>query len=130
MARPKEVQFTREELYTKVWEKPLIQLAKEFGISDRGLGKICQRYQIPLPGVGYWNKVNAGQKLTRKPLIPIKHTDKHLYNIINIYATNYDVFPDSLSEEVLNAIFFEKEEKNKIIFDAITNNNIIQPLTL
>jgi hypothetical protein len=31
------LRITREELYEKVWSQPMVKVAKEFGISDRGL---------------------------------------------------------------------------------------------
>jgi hypothetical protein len=46
----------RAELYEKVWLMPIYQLAPEFGISDRGLGKICYRLRIPVPGRGTGRK--------------------------------------------------------------------------
>jgi len=59
---------TREELYELVWQKPISKLAAEFGLSDRGLSKICERYDIPTPRRGYWARVEAGQKVKRVPL--------------------------------------------------------------
>ena len=32
--------LTRKELYKLAWEKPMIHIAKEFGFSDRRLGKL------------------------------------------------------------------------------------------
>jgi hypothetical protein len=37
--RESSVTITRAELYEKVWSAPMVNLAKEFGISDRGLAK-------------------------------------------------------------------------------------------
>jgi hypothetical protein len=43
--------LTREELYERVWKELMTKLAKEFGLSDRGLAKICERNGISiLPG--------------------------------------------------------------------------------
>ena len=50
----KGVKLTREELYKKVWSRPMRTLAREFGLSDVGLKKTCRRHNIPTPGVGYW----------------------------------------------------------------------------
>jgi hypothetical protein len=47
------VRLTRQELYEKMWSRPAIFLAEEFGISGRGLGKICGRFEIPVPPHGY-----------------------------------------------------------------------------
>ena len=33
-------QITRSELNQKVWEKTMVKVSKEFGISDRGLAKV------------------------------------------------------------------------------------------
>jgi len=60
--------FTRKELYDLVWSKPLIQLAKEYGISDNGLRKICKRMEIPLPKGGHWMKLKFGKKVEIKKL--------------------------------------------------------------
>jgi len=59
---------TRQELYRLVWSTPLRTLAKGFGISDVGLAKACRRNNIPLPGLGYWAKVQAGKKVSQIPL--------------------------------------------------------------
>jgi hypothetical protein len=51
----------------------MLKLAEEFDISDRGLAKICSRHQIPVPGRGYWAKVEAGQRATKTPLWKINN---------------------------------------------------------
>ncbi len=35
--------FLREELYERVWSTPMHKLAKEFGYSDVGLAKLCEK---------------------------------------------------------------------------------------
>lgn len=52
----------RKELYDLVWSKPIMELSKEFGVSGRGLGKVCERYDIPKPPRGYWQKLEAGKE--------------------------------------------------------------------
>jgi hypothetical protein len=42
----------RTELYDLVWSKPMIHLAKEFGLSDVGLRKNCKKHDIPTPPLG------------------------------------------------------------------------------
>ena len=61
---------TREELYARVWSTPLRTLAKGYGISDVGLGKICERLNIPRPGQGYWARVAVGKRGRQPPLPP------------------------------------------------------------
>lgn len=43
--QPKRV--TREELYELVWQTPMVRLARQFGLSDNGLAKICDRLKVP-----------------------------------------------------------------------------------
>lgn len=53
---------TRDELYEEVWSKPMLTLAREYGISDVGLAKICKKMEIPRPERGYWRKIEVGRK--------------------------------------------------------------------
>ena len=62
------MRLTREELYQRVWSKSMVQLAKEWGISDRGLAKACRRLLVPVPPKGYWARLEAGQKPGRPKL--------------------------------------------------------------
>ncbi len=57
----------RKQLYDLVWSEPLLTLSKKYNISDVGLRKVCIRLGIPLPEIGYWNKVKAGKKVVVKP---------------------------------------------------------------
>ena len=61
-------QLTRKQLYELVWSKPMTQLSKEFGLSDNGLRKICKKFDIPLPQVGYWSKIQHGKKVKKQKL--------------------------------------------------------------
>ena len=70
------IQISRVELYDKIWSTPISRVAKEFGLSDVGLAKICRRHQIPRPSVGYWAQVQHGYSPRQFILPPI--TDKRL----------------------------------------------------
>ena len=50
-----------EELYQLVWEQPIHALAKEFGLSDVGLAKVCKRHNIPRPERGHWATLRRSQ---------------------------------------------------------------------
>lgn len=63
------VVLTREELYRKVWETPMMRLGEKYGISGNGLKKICNRLDVPYPPLGYWAKLRAG-KTTTIPALP------------------------------------------------------------
>lgn len=67
-----DVVYKRDELYEKVWSKPVRKVATEYGCSDVALAKMCRRLGVPLPGRGYWARVTAGQKLKRLRLPTLK----------------------------------------------------------
>src|SRR5690554_755714 len=60
--------ITRQELYDLVWSKPVTHIAKEYGFSDNGIRKICKKYNIPLPNVGYWSKLKHNKNVVIKEL--------------------------------------------------------------
>jgi hypothetical protein len=60
--------LTRDELYKLVWTTPVVRLAKEFGLSDSGLAKACERLKVPRPGRGYWARRQHGRPARRVPL--------------------------------------------------------------
>jgi hypothetical protein len=61
-------QFSRQELYDLVWSTAMTTLAKQFGMSDVGLRKICVKHEIPTPPAGYWAKLQFGKKVKKIPL--------------------------------------------------------------
>jgi hypothetical protein len=63
-------QYNREELYQKVWEKPLIRVAEQYGVSAVALGKVCRKLSVPVPGRGHWAKLAHGQPGATKPDLP------------------------------------------------------------
>lgn len=62
--------YDREELYQKVWEKPMLKVAEEYGVSDVALAKVCRKLSVPLPGRGYWAKLAHGHAVPKKPALP------------------------------------------------------------
>lgn len=65
---------SREELFALVWERPATEVARELGVSDVALGKLCRRLQVPKPPRGYWARVASG-KTPRKPPLPAYRTE-------------------------------------------------------
>lgn len=61
--------YKRETLYREVWEAPMTEVCKRYGISDTGLRKICRKLDVPFPHAGYWAKVRAGKPVS-KPALP------------------------------------------------------------
>src|SRR5580658_45908 len=73
--------WDREQLYSEIWESPLVKLAAKYGISAVALGKVARKLQIPLPGRGYWTKKDFGKPVERLPLpkiasLPVVHRMK------------------------------------------------------
>lgn len=66
--------YNRAELYEKAWSRPIQQLAKQYGISDVGLAKVCRKLAVPIPGRGYWAKKAAGKPVPKRP--PLKPLEK------------------------------------------------------
>ncbi len=85
---PKEI--SRKELYRQVWAEPMVKVAKSYGLSDRGLAKICQRNDIPRPPRGYWAKKAVGIDVERSRLPRPNSND-----IILIQASGYQAAPKS-----------------------------------
>ncbi len=69
------ITIKRSELYKKVWTTPMVQLAKEFVISDVAIGKTCKRNNIPKPGLGYWAKLEHGKPVKKTALPESKDGD-------------------------------------------------------
>lgn len=62
--------LTREELFERVWSKPVREVAADLGISDVGLAKACRRSGIPLPPQGYWIRGRGRKRAHSKPRLP------------------------------------------------------------
>jgi rubrerythrin len=106
----KRIQFERNRLYDQVWEKPMIALALEYGLSDVGLRKICRRLNIPLPPQGYHLRKNKGLKT---PLPPAKNGVIEYQ--ANIYQPEQNEVKNSLVTESIPEISFEEQPENRII---------------
>ncbi len=63
--------YSRETLYSEVWDQPMKILCLKYGISDVALAKVCKKLLVPLPGRGYWNKKSAGLKVRKRPELPL-----------------------------------------------------------
>lgn len=87
-----KITLSRENLYEKVWTSPIHKLSTEFGLSDVGLGKVCRRHQIPVPGRGYWARLQSGQRLKRPPLPAIT----------NARLNNIEIFPSEPRPPILD----------------------------
>ena len=64
----KSTSFERQGLFDEVWTTPVTKLAKQYGLSDVGLRKICLALDVPLPPRGYWAKLAVGEKIPKPAL--------------------------------------------------------------
>jgi len=110
-------QFTREELYAKVWAAPTTQVAAELGISDVALAKRCKKLNVPKPSLGYWAKVAAGQKPEQTPLPPtaseifMHAAEKPLAKTLPIPETTEQLH--SLAAELMRTMTAGKPDSDK-----------------
>lgn len=89
--------ISRRELYDLVWSRPIMDIAAEFGISDRGLGKVCERYNIPKPPRGYWQRIAAGEKIK----IPKLHAMSNLYQeTVHIQVNVKETLPENVNDKI------------------------------
>lgn len=93
-------EYTRQELYDLVWSTPMVKLAKEFGLSDVGLRKICVKHGIPTPPLGYWAKLNFGKPVKKTPLGPPGEGIKDRV-LVSVFSTAE--VPDYVAEAALGA---------------------------
>src|SRR5216683_8442151 len=78
--------YNRSELYERVWSEPIRDVAKQHGVSDVWLAKICRALRVPLPGRGYWAKKNAGRLLHPATHVPSQYNGLAIHGwILNRY---------------------------------------------
>jgi len=95
-----------------VWSEPESKLARGYGLSDRGLGKICKRLEIPVPGRGYWQMKKKGLKM---PVPPLRPTKKLNATGAYIHRTSKPQREGKEDNETCGLITAEKMPENKII---------------
>ena len=107
--------LTRQQLYERVWTTPIDTLSGELGLSGRGLGKLCARYDIPVPPRGHWAKKAAGKRVSKPPLpLPDTHTEKIRFN--SPLSTANEEHSDS---DVHPLVLFEGLEANRIVVSEV-----------
>jgi len=76
-----EKTFTPQQLFEMVWERPVLIIAKEIGVSDVGLSKACRKAGITLPTRGHWAKPVS--KRPRRPKPPAS-TTPITFHVLNV----------------------------------------------
>lgn len=116
MSRIDPLTLTREELYELVWSKPMLELAKDFGLSDVALAKRCRRLAVPVPGRGYWARIAAGQTPRQAPLKK-RNEEPSYYSALTFHAPDEDAPRDQGKAATTAA---KSEVRQKILALGIT----------
>ncbi|QXV66303.1 hypothetical protein INP83_04240 [Mucilaginibacter sp. 21P] len=104
--------FNRQQLYDLVWAEPLLGLSKKYNISDVGLRKNCLQMGVPLPGAGYWAKMQHGKTTTVTPL-PKDHygqTEVVLY----LRDENHPAIVDGMTPQAAMQALIEQEHSAEL----------------
>jgi hypothetical protein len=101
----------RQVLYDQVWSQPMTKLAKEYGISDVALAKICKKLDVPYPCRGYWRRKETGKKVEHLPLPPNSDPAKQT---ATIHRTIRPEGIELLSEETIQRITAEHTPEQRI----------------
>jgi hypothetical protein len=113
--------MNRAALYALVWERPITHVAKDFGVSDVAIRKICIKHGVPTPPLGYWAKLKHGKKVIQPPLPPIQ---KGQSDSINLQVRQREEMPS----EIVEAVRLAKQElsliENKILVPTARPANL------
>lgn len=114
-------QADREKLYQEVWSEPIITIAPRYNLSDNGLRKKCKKYWIPLPTVGHWAKVRAGQKV---PIPKLPEVRGDLRKLVTNYVLKLRPNLDAYSDEVLRDSpgFFAFTDETNVYIQTVCSN--------
>jgi len=120
------LKIAREDLYELAWSKPMCELAKDFGISDVALAKRCKRLGIPVPGRGYWARVDAGQTPYR-PKLPSREPQWHDQRALTVATSDDTPSIDVSSEDAASDISDAAWLAERTAFEEIPENRIEVP---
>ena len=116
---PQPIRVERQVLYEQVWAQPMTKVAKEYGISNVALAKICKKLNVPCPWRGYWRRKETGKLVKPLPLPPNSDPTKQ---VATIHRT---IRPDAvvqMSEDAVLRINTEQIAEQKIeVPDRLTS---------
>jgi len=62
--------YNREDIYGRVWRKPIWQVAKDLGHTEHALCNACIKLYIPTPPRGYWGLKPSNRESIERPPLP------------------------------------------------------------
>ena len=108
---PQPIRVERQALYEQVWAQPMTKVAKEYGISNVALAKICKKLNIPYPWRGYWRRKETGKAVKQLPLPPNADPTKQT---ATIHRTIRPEAIEHMSEETTQSVTAEQAPEQKI----------------
>ncbi len=108
---PQPIRVERQVLYEHVWAQPMTKVAKEYGISNVALAKICKKLNVPCPWRGYWRRKETGKAVKPLPLPPNSDPAKQA---VTIHRTIRPESLEPISEETTQRITAEEAPEQKI----------------
>lgn len=110
MTKRERIRIEREVLFKQVWSKSMFQLAKDYGISDVGLRKICKRLVVPTPPQGYW-----ARKYRKEPLkLPPTQGPTFHELVVDTSDPEPPPKPGYLDPRSVKLIAYEQKQQNKV----------------
>ena len=94
--------INREQLYKHIWSNPFTKLAPKYDISATDLRKLCNKFSIPIPKMGHWQKIAFGHIIDTPPLL-------------NYYTFTLRIKKQIATQKILNKISHVKVEKPVIV---------------
>ncbi|MCF7808019.1 MAG: hypothetical protein K9N38_05810 [Candidatus Marinimicrobia bacterium] len=113
-----EKTITRDELYGRVWAQPVTKVAKQLGISDVAVSKICKKLKVPKPGLGYWAKKQHGKRVRQIKLPPMSPGGQETYTIKGAVDKNLSPTTELIEQQKE----FESREVNKVVVKRVLRN--------
>lgn len=94
--------INREQLYKQVWSEPFTKLAPKYKVSATDLRKLCNKFLIPIPKMGHWQKIAFGHILDTPTLPNYKYFTLVIKKVKNI-KTKVVVKPTLKEEKKIEA---------------------------
>lgn len=95
--------FSRREFYDLVWSKPMTHVAKELGVSDVALHKVCRKHGIPNPPAGWWAKKAAGKRADQIALPETKQGQSLTIMIRSAPAGSWSAAATGFAQKIASA---------------------------
>jgi hypothetical protein len=102
----------RNKLYELVWHKPLLHLANDLNIPVEDIKLACKTFQIPLPELGHWQKLEFNKASPRIPLPEL--TDSELKGIYNVFDHIEQKIKNVSSQKVIKTKQLEIESDPRL----------------